>query len=679
MRQAFRQRMRSASLSAVTPSPDSPDYDINMARAAASILYLSPLPSPSGHPIYILNSAALPDTADVEYDTLLPYVLARLPGEEDLIHGTEYEVIFFAGGNADSVTSGKKGHPGVGWFIQAYHVLSRAMRKRIQKLYVVHERKWVRMLVEVFSTIASPKFRRKIVHANNISQLAQHIDITELLIPPSAYLRDRDVSSSIHVANKSCGRRAFSARPPLPRGTDGKSRLPRVLRETTSFVMMNLGTEGLFRIPAHVKQKEILREAYDRGQKFIIWKERGTYLKQIRQPNTLPSVDMELLCREIDPVEAYGVHLAAGLIKFWYSELRDPLFPTTSYKELTKLYGNNEEVLALEKLVELLSPASEWSILPMSSREILIRHLLPLLAAISTRSEENKMTPDNLAVCFAPTLCFGEDPIEDAKSSSVIRRVLAAAITQWSQGLREACGTTDDIFKEDLQPPAHMEDYEDPTPIGSYSEKDKKFVYVDDDVDEARPTSKDGFTEKQQTGILLQDNEIPTTVDKKVDLPRSVRPPLPPRQPMADLSINSAAANEAPSLPPRASGQTTPHSAGSESSLLRRKEVPAAPSIDTYLPPRYSQVVGIDADDPYGVTDSPSTYITPANGFAPAKRGDWSFELSDAEEKRTEAGPACSSTSGSQEGPVVKRKPVGATPTGAEPRSEHAREDDMKP
>ena len=38
------------------------------------------------------------------------------------------------------------------------------MRKRLQKLYIVHEKAWVRILTEIFSTIVSPKFRRKIYH-----------------------------------------------------------------------------------------------------------------------------------------------------------------------------------------------------------------------------------------------------------------------------------------------------------------------------------------------------------------------------------------------------------------------------------------------------------------------------------------------------------------------------------
>jgi Rho GTPase-activating protein 1 len=627
-----------------------------MATAAASILYLSPLPSPSGHPIYILNSAALPDTSEVEYDTLLPYVLARLPGEEDLISGAEYEVVVFAGGNADSATSGKKGHPGVGWFIQAYHVLTRAMRKRIQKLYIVHERRWVRVLVEVFGTIASPKFKRKIVHAGSLTQLARHIDITSLLIPPSAYLRDRDLSSTVHVEGAS-GRRAFSARPPLPKGLDGVSRLPRVLRETTSFILLNLGTEGLFRIPAHIKQKEILREAYDRGQKFIIWKERGVYLPQIQQSNTLPQVDMDAIAKEIDPVEAYGVHLAAGLCKFWYSELREPLFPSTSYKDLRKLYGNTEESITLEKLTELLSPVSEWSILPATSREIMIRHLLPLLATIATKSEENKMTPDNLAVCFSPTLCCGEDPIEDAKSSSVIRRVLAAAIEQWHNGLREACGTDESIFQQDLQAPAHMEDYEDPLPVSSYSEKDKKYPQYEDNV--SRPGSKDGFTEEQQTGILLRDNDISTTTAEKSD---GMPPPLPPRQQLSNLNISSAPTSAYPTdsaqiLPPLPPRSPQPPSATSDTTPLRRHVLPPhVAELNTALPPRYSQVVA--SDEVGGMTESPSAYVTPANGFGPARRGDWSFDVQDGEIEKEMSG-----VGPERKDSQVRRKPVGTTPT----------------
>jgi Rho GTPase-activating protein 1 len=163
MRAHLANRLRSSSLSAVPPRPDSSDYSVELARAAASILYRSPIPSKEHRPVYILNAAALPDSHEADFDALLPYVLARLPEEDDLVRGSEYEVVFFAGDSDGSATT-KKNRPGWGWFLQAYHILSRAMRKRLQKLYIVHEKAWVRILTEIFSTIASPKVRRKIIH-----------------------------------------------------------------------------------------------------------------------------------------------------------------------------------------------------------------------------------------------------------------------------------------------------------------------------------------------------------------------------------------------------------------------------------------------------------------------------------------------------------------------------------
>ena len=119
-------------LSTVPPPTHSSDYSADLAQLAARILHLSPLPSKNALPIYVLNAAAFPDAKQVDYDTLLPYVLARLPDEEELIGGKGYEVIFFAGseGGVPGGDSGighgsshKRGRPGWGWFVQAYNVV----------------------------------------------------------------------------------------------------------------------------------------------------------------------------------------------------------------------------------------------------------------------------------------------------------------------------------------------------------------------------------------------------------------------------------------------------------------------------------------------------------------------------------------------------------------------------
>ena len=123
MHSQLAQRLRRSSLSTVPPPQASSEYSKPLADLAAQILYKSPLPSREGLPIYILNAAAFPDAKETDYDGLLPYVLARLPSEDELIGGKGYEVVFFAGGGGDGPTTARKGRPGLGWFVQAYNVV----------------------------------------------------------------------------------------------------------------------------------------------------------------------------------------------------------------------------------------------------------------------------------------------------------------------------------------------------------------------------------------------------------------------------------------------------------------------------------------------------------------------------------------------------------------------------
>ncbi|KAF2997299.1 hypothetical protein E8E13_001120 [Curvularia kusanoi] len=566
MRAHLASRLRSSSLSAVPPSRQSSDYSVDLARAAASILYRSPIGSKEGRPVFVLNAAALPDTHDTDFDQLLPYVLARLPEEDDLLKGYEYEVVFFAGDGDGSVTA-KKHRPGWGWFLQAYHVLSRAMRKRLQRLYIVHEKAWVRILTEIFSTIVSPKFRRKIFHASSLTQLALYIPIENLLIPPSTYLTDRRISDDIFAPYAS-GRRAFAARNPFPYTARATTRFPRVLRETTAFLLLdeNITSEGLFRIPAHSKLRDVLKEAYDRGQKYIIWKDNGVVLPAPPYPE---AEHQDEIIAEIDPRDAYSVFMAAALIKAWYASLRQPIFPADSYRDLKRLFGDPQQIPTLEQLRDLFSPASQWSFLPAISREVVVRHLLPLLHEVALRQDQNKMTAENLAVCFAPALLCGPDQIEDAKMSSVIRRIFTHAVYMWDHGLREACDQEANAFRNQLALPTDMSEWEDPVEV--------KRVNSRDSVDE------------QMSGIILQDNE---------KAPEAY----------ADYPEATSSATKPPPLPPRS---RIPSAKSSGDSIQRKPAPPLA------VPPRYSTVISDASED---TAESPITYAATTDGFSPHRQ-----------------------------------------------------------
>ena len=208
---------QSHNLSVHPPPTSSADYNLELAALAAAILFKSPLPSEAALPIYILDAAALPDAKAVQFDTLLPYVLARLPSEAELTHGQGYEIVFFAGGagapegeqhkdkkrkqrkknrkdssSPDGAEDGeanskakKKSRPGWGWFLQVYSRLNRMLRKRLMHLYVVHEKGWVRVVMEMFATVVSPKVRKKVVHGELSSALfcvLSHISLTSLIL-----------------------------------------------------------------------------------------------------------------------------------------------------------------------------------------------------------------------------------------------------------------------------------------------------------------------------------------------------------------------------------------------------------------------------------------------------------------------------------------------------------------
>ena len=500
MRSQIVNRLRSNSipLNSVPPAPTSDEYSTALANLAARIIYLSPLPSQHDLPVFILNGAAFPDAKSTDYDALLPYVLSRLPDDEELISGLGYEVVFFAGAGGNAVTQTKKGRPSWQWFMQAHHTLTRAKRKRLQKLYIVHDKNFIRLLIDFFASVVSPKFRKKLIHVSTLSGLALHMPIEDLLIPPSAYLADRRKSRDIDVPYAS-GRRAFGVQNPLPASADGSVRLPRILRETTSFVILddNIKAEGIFRVSARAQTVEILKEAYDRGQKFIVWKEGSTALASNHYREGIGHVRVE----ELDHVEGYELHVAAGLIKLWYKELREPIFPQSNYQALEKYYGDPDVLLEVPQLFTMLIVDDEWSpIGSKTSRQILMMHLLPLLSRVAAFQDRNQMTPENLAVCFAPSLLCGPDPLEDLKMSDIVRRILVAMIMHWENDLAPLIITDSETLEDSLRMPEASEDREDP-------------------LEEAR---KKDLHAVQSVGITLLDND-------NSDEDTETQPALPPR------------------------------------------------------------------------------------------------------------------------------------------------------
>ncbi|KAL8824058.1 MAG: hypothetical protein Q9170_008265 [Blastenia crenularia] len=333
-------------------------------------------------------------------------------------------------------------------------------------------------------------------------------------------------------------------------------------------------TEGVFRVNAKAVMVEALKELYQMGQEFLVWKERDTVLCFPFWREGVGDAGVE----ELEEKDGFDVHAAAGLIKMWYAELREPIFPQSCYQALEKFYGNGEERLEPEQLVEMLRPDAEWTILNSTARRILRMHLLPLLSRVTDFEDWNRMTASSLAVCFAPALLRGPDIEEDMKMMSIVKRLLEAMVANWEDHIASAFEVSYGEFEDELRMPEAVTDREDPLEEG-------------DEATSPRET--------QISGITLIDNDASASDTQQEDDHDDDNdpPPLPPRPRTFSLTDR----HRSP-LPPRnrsstvadirtSSPQSSPTS-GSEGPFKRKP----APTVQPL--PRYSMVVGSSSRSP---------------------------------------------------------------------------------
>lgn len=205
------------------------------------------------------------------------------------------------------------------------------------------------------------------------------MNITRLDIPLQVYLHDRKLSDRIIIRDPPP---PVFGQPPFPRSGPYKDEMPFVLTHTTRYLRFEgLKVEGLFRVAASKQILEVAQEAYDRRQKLRL--------------------------------SDFGPHVAAGLVKLYYRSLPEPIIPERMYEELEEYFGRNPPLSKNDTLRRFLFNDESEGGLPEYSRKLLCGHLLPLLALVADYSEDNKMTPSNLAVCTSASLVRSEDIMRD--------------------------------------------------------------------------------------------------------------------------------------------------------------------------------------------------------------------------------------------------------------------------
>ncbi|KAI8978734.1 Rho GTPase activation protein [Trametes punicea] len=325
-------------------------------------------------PMIVICASAMPDPREVSYDLLLSRVLSYL----DLYVESDYTVVFLAAGNRHT--------PGWNWVWKAYRSLSRKYRKNLKRLFVVHSNFFTKMLFSLAGAIISPKFFRKITYINTLSELAYHVPLTQIDIPPAVYQENlkHEKQISLPVMTRS---NLFGVPLEELMGFDGeKGGLPRVVKDCIQYLRSTgLQDEGLFRRSPNSVMLKQAAQAYDRGH--------------------------------VVSLETFGdPHLAAVLLKKYLHDLPEPVFPERLYPIIRRCPPPTDDANDMSSILyirETLLPELPPCVY------ILLSNVLHLLYEVQLRSASNRMDAHNLTVVICPNLVSSSNPMRDVMMCSV--------------------------------------------------------------------------------------------------------------------------------------------------------------------------------------------------------------------------------------------------------------------
>ena len=156
-------------------------------------------------------------------------------------------------------------------------------------------------------------------------------------------------------------------------GSGAVNYLPKQMVDLCEYIRaVGLRTEGLFRISGESGAIKDMKERIDRGEELELVAAAG----------------------EAPTEAASNIHNLTGLFKLYWRSLGEPLFPFSHYEQLIA-------AVDAQQLPSIIPPL--LTTLPEPNRSI-VAYLLSFLSDVTVHFQQNKMTPLNLAVCFAPNL-----------------------------------------------------------------------------------------------------------------------------------------------------------------------------------------------------------------------------------------------------------------------------------
>ncbi|XP_051814523.1 rho GTPase-activating protein 8 isoform X11 [Acanthochromis polyacanthus] len=319
-----------------------------------------------GRKLISFSSCLLPPSHQLDHRRLLEYLRFTLDQYVEM----DYILVYFHHGLRSS------NKPSLSWLRQAYGEFDRKYKKNLKTLYVVHPTNFIRIVWNIFKPLISHKFGKKLKYVNYLSELREHLNLEQLVVPADVLRHDEKLQAA-QTGGAPPTVRTPPPRPPLPTQQFGvslqyireKNRgavIPPVMAQTVSYLKdKGLRTEGIFRRSARVQVIKDVQKLYNLGKPV-----------------------------NFDDYE--DVHVAAVILKTFLRELPEPLLTF-------RLYSCIQEITSVESSLRVGRCRQIMESLP-EHHFIVAKFLLGFLHQVSQQSLTNKMSPSNLSCVFGVNL-----------------------------------------------------------------------------------------------------------------------------------------------------------------------------------------------------------------------------------------------------------------------------------
>lgn len=306
-----------------------------------------------GRTVVVLVGCNLPAKA-CDMDRVFLYFLKTL----DPVVERDYVLVYVAANQSSA------NRPTFKWLRRAYSVFNRKYKKNLKRLYIIEAGNWIRMIFGLFMGVVSRKFRAKVVFVEKLQEIFQHLKPSQVSFPSA-------VVAALNMVEPLFGSSLQSVAHNRAQLRDG---LPVVVTQCLHYIYdSGLETEGILRVPGDRTLVNKFKIEYDMGK----------------------PVDLSI---------AKDPHTVTSLLKLYLHDLPEPLLTRAMHNEFLAVernpeMGEEEKAAALAALLNKLPDINKavfWNVMAFAR-------------ALSERSDENKMTVENVALCLGPTLMWSQD------------------------------------------------------------------------------------------------------------------------------------------------------------------------------------------------------------------------------------------------------------------------------